>query len=80
MAENNIILNRLFTQNAFSDMIHFDNTSIFDAVIKRYINDPDEKSNGTLISEIYSYMSNEYRNEYFYQNNASFRIDEQIFG
>lgn len=68
MAENNIILNRLFTQNAFSDMIHFDDTSIFDAVIKRYINDPEDKSNGTLISEIYSYMSNEYRNEYFYQN------------
>ncbi len=68
MAENNIILNRLFTQNAFSDMIHFDDTSIFDAVIKRYINDPEDKSNGALISEIYSYMSNEYRNEYFYQN------------
>lgn len=68
MAENNIILNRLFTQNAFSDMIHFDDTSLFDAVIKRYIDDPEDKSNGTLISEIYSYMSNEYRNEYFYQN------------
>lgn len=68
MAENNIILNRLFTQNAFSDMIHFNDTSLFDAVIKRYIDDPEDKSNGTLISEIYSYMSNEYRNEYFYQN------------
>ena len=68
MAENNIILNRLFTQNAFSDMIHFDDTSLFDAVINRYIDDPEDKNNGTLISEIYSYMSNEYRNEYFYQN------------
>ncbi|MCH5298750.1 MAG: sce7726 family protein [Ruminococcus sp.] len=68
MAKNNIILNRLFTQNTFSDMIHFDDTSIFDAVIRRYINDPEDKSNEMLISEIYSYMSNEYRNEYFYQN------------
>ncbi len=68
MAENNIILNRLFTQNAFSDMIYFNDTSLFDAVIKRYIDDPEDKSNGMLISEIYSYMSNEYRNEYFYQN------------
>ncbi len=68
MAGNNIILNRLFTQSAFSDMIHFNNTSIFDTAIKRYINDPEDKSNGTLISEIYSYMSDEYRNEYFYQN------------
>ena len=68
MAENNMILNRLFTQNAFLDMIHFGDTSIFDTVIKRYINDPEDKSNGTIISEIYSYMANKYRNEYFYQN------------
>ena len=68
MAENNLILNRFFTQNAFSDMFYNDDLSLFDIVIKRYIDDPDNKSNGSLISEIYSYMSNEYRNEYFYQN------------
>ena len=68
MAKNNTILNRFFTQNTFSDLIHFKDTSIYDAVIKRYINDPEDKSNEMLISEIYSYMSDEYRNEYFYQN------------
>lgn len=68
MAKNNLILNRLFTQNTFFDMIQYNDTSIFDTVVKRYIDDIEDKNNGELISEIYSYMSKEYRNEYFYQN------------
>lgn len=68
MAENNLILNRLFTQNTFLDMIQYGDTSVFDTVVKRYIDDIEDKNNGELISEIYSYMSKEYRNEYFYQN------------
>ena len=68
MTENNIVLNRLFTQNTFSDLIRNRDTSVYNAVIRRYINDPYNKSNGMLLSEIYRYMSDEYRNEYFYQN------------
>ncbi len=68
MSGNNIILNRLFTQNVFSELIHKSNNTVYKSVIRRYINDPSNKSNGELISEIYSYMSAEYRNEYFYQN------------
>ena len=68
MVENNIILNRLFTQNTFSELIHDSKPSVYNTVIKRYVDDPENKSNGMLLSEIYSYMSDEYRNEYFYQN------------
>ena len=68
MTENNIVLNRLFTQSTFSDLIRNRDTSVYNAVIRRYINDPYNKSNGMLLSEIYRYMSDEYRNEYFYQN------------
>lgn len=68
MVENNIILNRLFTQNTFSELIHDSEPSVYNTVIKRYVDDPENKSNGMLLSEIYSYMSDEYRNEYFYQN------------
>ena len=68
MAENNLVLNRLFTQNTFSDLIHNYDTAVYKAVIRRYINEPENKSNGELLSEIYRYMSQEYRNEYFYQN------------
>lgn len=68
MGENNVILNRLFTQNIFFDMVHDSNNATYGTVIQRYVNDAEDKDNGTLISEIYRFMSKEYRNEYFYQN------------
>lgn len=68
MIENNIILKRLFTQNVFFNTIHNDNNATYGTVIQRYVDDPEDKDNGTLISEVYKFMSNEYRNEYFYQN------------
>ena len=68
MNSNNLILNRLFTQNTFFDTVYEKNVDTYGTIIERYINDPEHKDNGTLISEIYSYMSKSYRNEYFYQN------------
>lgn len=70
LPENNLILNRFFTQNVFLDMLRSSssNNVTYGAVIKRFINDPENLENGTLISEIYHFMSKSYRNEYFYQN------------
>lgn len=68
MVENNLILNRLFTQNTFFNVIHNNYNTTYGAVIKRYVNDPVNKNNGDLISEVYRFMAREYRNEYFYQN------------
>lgn len=70
MADNNIILNRLFTQNVFFDMIRSSSSSnaTYKAVIQRFVDDPEDRDNGMLISEIYHFMSKSYRNEYFYQN------------
>lgn len=70
LTENNIILNRFFTQNVFFDMLRSsaNNNTIYGAVIQRFINDPESRDNETLISEVYHFMSKSYRNEYFYQN------------
>ncbi|WP_455126743.1 sce7726 family protein [Pseudoramibacter alactolyticus] len=68
MAENNLILNRLFTQKVFFNMLDTGKNPIYGKVIHRFVSDPKEKDNGTLISEIYKFMSKSYRNEYFYQN------------
>ena len=67
LTENNIILNRLFTQNVFFDMVNANNDT-YVAVIQRFVNAPENKDNGTLIGEVYKFMSKSYRNEYFYQN------------
>ncbi len=70
LTENNIILNRFFTQNVFLDLIRsgVGNNTTYATVIQRFINDPEDRDNETLISEIYRFMSKSYRNEYFYQN------------
>ena len=68
MVENNAILNRLFTQNVFINMLHASHCATYGTVIKRYVEDPENKNNGALISEIYKFMSEAYRNEYYYQN------------
>lgn len=65
--KNNIILNRFFTQKVFFDMIN-SYSPTYVSVVKRYVSDAENKDNGTLISEIYQFMSKSYRNEYFYQN------------
>ena len=65
---NNMILNRLFTQYIFDDLIQNQKNDVYMSVIKRFVQDPTSKNHGKLISEIYSYMSKNYRNEYFYQN------------
>jgi len=68
MVTNNLILNRLFTQNVFQDIINDNDNSTYGAVVQRYITDREAKNNGELISEIYEFMSKSYRNEYFYKN------------
>lgn len=68
MSTNNMILNHFFTQSVFNNMVYSDDVSLFKTIIRLYVKEPKNKDNRTLISEIYDYMSNEYRNEYFYQN------------
>lgn len=67
MTGSNIILNHLFTKNVFSDDSIYEN-KIYKRVASRFVDNPEDKNNGMIISEIYKFMSKSYRNEYFYQN------------
>lgn len=68
MSRNNLVLNRLFTQHTFNDLVNNYSNDTYCTVVRRYLNDADSDSNGEIISKIYRYMSKNYRNEYFYQN------------
>lgn len=68
MGKQQSVLNRLFTQYVFDDLMQNHENKVYGAVVKRYVNDAEAKNNGEIISEIYHYMSKQYRNEYFYQN------------
>ena len=49
---NSILLNRFFTRNTFKQVIDDGESPAYIAAIRRYIVDPDEKTNGECISEI----------------------------
>jgi len=65
---NNLILKRFFSKSMLADLLSQKKSNVFDCVIKRYIKNPDGKTYDELISEIYTYMSKEYRTEYLYKN------------
>ncbi|MBU7008027.1 sce7726 family protein [Phosphitispora fastidiosa] len=65
---NYLILNRVFSRNTFKELIEEHTVETYAIAIKRYINDPYDKNNQQLISEIYQELNKKYRNEYFYKN------------
>ena len=68
MADNSRAINRVFTRKVISDLLESGRSDTFDYVVKRYIDDPESKSHGQLISEIYAHLNKQQRNEYFYMN------------
>lgn len=64
---NNNILNRIFSRNTFRHIIENGTDESYVTVVKRFQLDCNKK-NGKLISEIYTELDREYRNEYFYKN------------
>lgn len=68
MGENHSVLNKLFTQSTFGDLVKNPENQTYDTIVKKYIKDRTGRSNGEILSGIYKYMSEHYRNEYFYQN------------
>ena len=63
---NNLVLNRLFTQASFQQIIQDHDDSFFVSVLHKYNILAD--SNEDAIKQIYKYLSTSYRNEYFYKN------------
>lgn len=68
MSDNCKSINRVFSRKVIEDLISKGNSPIFDSVVTRYINDPESKTYGEIISEIYSYLGQSNRNEYYYMN------------
>ena len=68
MPDNSRVLNRVFTRKVIIDLLKNGSNEVFDCVVRRYIDDPECKTHGEIISEIYSLLSKEKRNEYFYIN------------
>ena len=68
MADNSRAINRIFTRKVICDLIQNGKNDVFDYVVQRYINEPEGKSHGKLVSEIYAHLGKQQRNEYYYMN------------
>ena len=68
MADNSRAINSVFTRKVISDLVQDGKSDVFDYVVKRYVENPSEKTHGQLISEIYARLNQQQRNEYFYMN------------
>lgn len=68
MADNSRAINRVFTKKVISELISNGRSDVFDYVVSRYVDNPDSKTHGQLISEIYTHLDKQQRNEYYYMN------------
>jgi hypothetical protein len=68
MSDNSRAINRVFTRGVINDLLQKGSSEVFDYVVQRYVNDPESKTHGQIISEIYAYLGKEKRNEYYYMN------------
>jgi len=65
---NSIAINHVFSRRVIEDLQKSGKSKVFDAVVSRYVDEPESKTHGEIFSEIYSFLSREYRNEYYYTN------------
>lgn len=69
MAKNKMnIINNFFSQKTFRKCFENKEDTVYKEVVKRYVDNPNKKNNAQLISEIYTVLKKDYRNEYYYKN------------
>jgi len=74
MINHNRAINRVFTRKVITDLIEYGSNEVFDVVVKRHVDDPESKTHGQIISEIYTHLYKEHRNEYYYMNTLLNRL------
>ena len=68
MDKTQFLISKIFTIPYFDRLIEETNVpDSFQKCITRYVKDDQDLTYGKVISRIYSYMDNEYRNEYYYK-------------
>ncbi|MDR1308868.1 MAG: sce7726 family protein, partial [Deltaproteobacteria bacterium] len=68
MADDCRAINRVFTRGVINDLLEGGSSEVFDIVVRRHVKDPESKTHGQIISEIYTLLGSQHRNEYYYMN------------
>ena len=65
---NSASISRVFSAKVVNEILKNGSSDTYDYVVQNYITDPDKKTNAAIISELYSCIGCDYRNEYYYLN------------
>ena len=61
-------LNTLFTKSTLASLVSLQDLSSYDRVIREHVPSPELLENQEVLTELYQFMTKNYRNEYVYQN------------
>jgi hypothetical protein len=79
-SSDRVILDGIFANNTFDDLLKNEQSNLLDEAIKRFIPEPKDKTYGEIFKELYEYLCVHRRNEYFYLNtlfNLFFGFDKK---
>lgn len=68
MSDNSRAINRVFSKKVLTDLIQHKSNEVYNYVVQSLVDNPKEKTNGEIISEIYDCLAHTYRSEYYYIN------------
>lgn len=68
VTDNSRAINRVFTCGIITDLLTKGTNEVYEYVVRRYVDDPESKTHGEIVSEIYAHLGREKRNEYYYMN------------
>lgn len=75
MARNNsLILERVFSKTTLKNFINTGKSEVYVNAIRRYIENPEDKTNSECISELYEYARKNVPIEYYYKNTLLNRL------
>ena len=61
-------LNRVFTRDVLGELMERGTSEVYAEVVRRHVADPETKTNGRILAEIYDHLGKRHRNEYWYKN------------
>lgn len=68
MHDDSRVINRVFSTQVLDDLFSKGHSDVFDYAATRYVPECEQKTVGEVFKELYRYLKQHQRNEYFYQN------------
>lgn len=68
MRDDSRVINRVFSTQVLDDLLSKGHSDVFDCAVARYVPECEQETIGEVFEDLYRYLQQHQRNEYFYQN------------